>query len=59
MYIFQMAVSKNETLNLPGSEEIIIFFWIIHSVQLSNLHESVPRHILPPDIITCHYCTLI
>ena len=59
MYIFQMAVSKNKTLNFPGSEGIIIFFGTIHSVQLSNLHESVPRHILPPDIIMCHYCTLI
>jgi hypothetical protein len=30
-----------------------------HSVQLCNLHDSVPRHILPPDIIMYHYHTLL
>jgi hypothetical protein len=49
-----MAVSKNEKLSFPGSEEIIIFFGTKQSVQLNNLHDSVPRHILPPDIIMCH-----
>jgi hypothetical protein len=30
-----------------------------HSVQLCNIPDSVPRHILPPDIIMCHYHTLL
>jgi hypothetical protein len=59
MYVFQMAVSKNETFSFLDSEGIIMFLGTKQSEQLSDLHDTVPRHILPQDIIMCHYYALL
>ena len=58
MHVFQIDVSRNEILSFHGSEGITMFFGTKEGVQLSNLHDSVPRHILPPDIM-CHYNALL
>ena len=57
--MFQIAVSRNEKLSCRGSEGIAMFFVKKISVQMSNLHDSFPCHILPPDIVMCHYHRLL
>jgi hypothetical protein len=58
VYVLQIALSRNETLSFNGSEGITIFFAKKHSVQLRNLHESVPRHILLPCHVSLPYTAI-
>jgi len=56
---FKLTYPEMKRLVSMVEKGITMLFGTKHSVQLSYLHDSVPRHILLPLITKCHYYALL